>query len=176
MRRLQGREGPAGVAVARLGEELECVVVQVHLEMAQTADRIGRGTAQQRLDLLGRKRLELEDAAAAHQGAIDREERILGRGPDQNDLPLLHAGQEHVLLRLVETMDLVDEQQSSLAGGREPIEGLGQHFAKLFDAAGHGAELLEVTAAFLGQEPGQSGFSAAGRAKKNHRPKPVRLQ
>ena len=70
------------------------------------------------------KRLELEDAAAADQGAVDREERVLGRRPHEDHFALLHARQEHVLLGLVEAMDLIDEQQRPLAVGRQPVVGL----------------------------------------------------
>ncbi len=37
------------------------------------------------------------------------------RRPDEDHVALLHVRQEHVLLGLVEAMDLVDEQQRPLA-------------------------------------------------------------
>ena len=131
---LQGREGPAGVAVAGFGEELQGVVVQPHLVLAQAAAGVGRRAAQQRLDVVVAQRLELEDAAAADQGAVDGEERVLGRRPDEDHFALLHARQEHVLLGLVEAVDLVDEQQRPLAVGRQAVVGGGEHLAEFLHA------------------------------------------
>ena len=51
---LQGREGPAGVAVARFREEIQGILVQPHLVLAQAAAGVGRGAAEQRLDVVAR--------------------------------------------------------------------------------------------------------------------------
>ena len=129
-----------------------------------------------RLDVVDRKRLELEHAAAADQRAVDREEGIFGGRADQDHHALLHVGQQHVLLGLVEAVDLVDEQQRPLAGGRKPIVGLGQDFAQLLHAAGHRADLAEMAAGGAGQQSGQRGFARARRAVENHRAQAVGRQ
>ena len=87
------------------------------------------------------ERLELKDPAAADQRAVDGEERVLRRRADQDHDAFFDVGQQHVLLRLVEAVDLVDEQQRLVAGGRQPIAGLVEHLAQFLHAAGHGAEL-----------------------------------
>ena len=122
------------------------------------------------------KRLELEDAAAADQGAVDREEGVLRRRPHEDHFALLHARQEHVLLGLVEAMDLVDEQQRPLAGGRQAVVGLGEDLAQLLDPAGHGADLLEVAAALAGQQTGECRLAGARRAVEDHRAQPIGRQ
>ena len=44
------------------------------------------------------------------RGRIDLEGRVFGGGADKNHRPILDVGEDHVLLRLVEAMNLVDEQ------------------------------------------------------------------
>ena len=56
------------------------------------------------------KRLEDDHAAPREQGRVDLERRVLGRGPDQADRAVLDRPEQGVLLRLVEAMDLVDEE------------------------------------------------------------------
>ena len=59
--------------------------------------------------LLG-ERLELVDLCAREQRRIDLEVGVLGRRADQRDEALLDGGQQRILLRLVEAVDLVEEQ------------------------------------------------------------------
>ena len=126
-----------------------------------------------RLDVVDRERLELEHAAAAHQRAVDGEEGVFGGRADEDHHALFHARQQHVLLGLVEAVDLVDEQQRPLAGGRQPIVGLGEDFPQLLHAAGHRADLAEVAAGGAGQQPGQRGLARARRAVEDHRAQPI---
>ena len=70
---------------------------------------------QQRDDLRLGERLEDVDAAAREQRGDEFEGRILGGGADQADVAALDVGQEGVLLRLVEAMDLVDEDDGARA-------------------------------------------------------------
>jgi hypothetical protein len=60
---------------------------------------------------------ELKDLAAADQRAVDGEERVFGGRADERHHALFHVGQQHVLLGLVEAVDLVDEQQRLAAAG-----------------------------------------------------------
>ena len=60
--------------------------------------------------------------------------------------------------------------------GREAVVGFAQHLAQFLHAAGHGAELLEMAAALLGQQPGQGGLAGARRAVEDHRAQAVGLQ
>ena len=54
----EGRERPAGVAVAHFGQKPDRVVVEVDLALPQTALLVGHRPQDQRLDVLYRKRLE----------------------------------------------------------------------------------------------------------------------
>ncbi len=46
--------------------------------------------------------------------------------PTRITMPSSTSGKQHVLLGLVEAVDLVDEQQRPLARGRKPVPGLGR--------------------------------------------------
>ena len=67
------------------------------------------------------ERLEAEHLAAREQRRVDRERRVLGGGADQRDRARLDVGQEGVLLRLVEAVDLVDEEDGALAAVVAPL-------------------------------------------------------
>ena len=58
---LQRRKRVPRVAVARLGEELQRVVVQTDIDLPQPSVGIGRRATQEFLDILVRERLELEN-------------------------------------------------------------------------------------------------------------------
>ena len=67
------------------------------------------------------KRLVVEAAedqhlAARQQGGVELEAGVLGRRADQGHRAVLDIGQEAVLLRAIEAVDLVHEQQGLLAG------------------------------------------------------------
>ena len=67
-------------------------------------------TFDQGLQLLVIQRLQHIDLRARQQRGIHLEGRILGCCPDQRDQPRFRIGQQGILLRLVETVDLVDEE------------------------------------------------------------------
>jgi hypothetical protein len=71
--------------------------------------------------MLGERRLveavEDQDLGAREEGGVQLEGRVLGGGPDQHDGAVLHVRQEAILLRLVEAVDLVDEEQRAAAVG-----------------------------------------------------------
>ena len=68
-----------------------------------------------------RVRLELVDLRAREQRRVDLEVRVLGRRADQRHEPLLDPGQQRVLLRLVEAVDLVEEEDRPPAARAEPL-------------------------------------------------------
>ena len=59
--------------------------------------------------------LQHEDLRARQQRRVDLERRVLGGRADQHDVAGLDARQEGVLLRLVEAVDLVDEDDGAAA-------------------------------------------------------------
>ena len=118
-----------------------------------------------------------EDLAAAQQRRVDREERVLRRRPDQDDDAVLDVRQQHVLLGLVEAVDLVEEQDRPLAVG---LRGRARASAStsrtsLMPAATalSGAKRLLV---WLGDDVGQRRLAGAGRAVEDQRAEPVGLR
>ena len=61
-------------------------------------------------ELLLGERLELVDLHAREERGVELEVRVLGRRADQRQEALLDAGQQRVLLGLVEAVDLVEEE------------------------------------------------------------------
>ncbi len=117
---------------------------------------------------LRRERLEAVELAAADERRVDLEVRVLGGGADQRDDAVLDRRQERVLLRLVEAMDLVDEEDRARRAE-------GARLARALDRGAHvggaGAdrrELHEAGARLGGDEARQRRLAAAGRPEEEH--------
>ena len=92
----------------------------VELHPAEPALTILQRPASQLGHMLGRERLEHEHPGARQERTVDLEARILGRGADQRDRAVLGGRQEAVLLRLVEPVDLVHEEDGLRPARVEP--------------------------------------------------------
>ena len=92
------------------------------------------------------ERLELEDLHPREQRRVELEVRVLGRRADQRHEALLDAGQERVLLGLVEAVDLVEEEDRAPPARAEPLARAREHLAHVRDGRGDGGELLELGA------------------------------
>ena len=60
------------------------------------------------------ERVQLVDPAAREQRRVDLEVGVLGGGADEDDRAILDGRQQRVLLRLVEAVDLVQEEDRAL--------------------------------------------------------------
>ena len=89
--------------------------------------------------------------------------------------PSSTAGQQRVLLRLVEAVDLVEEEDRPLSVRAEPLAGARDHLAHLRDRRRHGRELLERRAGRVGDDAGERRLAAARRAVEDHRADAVLL-
>jgi hypothetical protein len=85
-------------------------LVERELQSAESALLVDERALQEELDLLDAQRAQHEDARPREQRPVDLEARVLGRGADQHHRAVLDRGQQAVLLRLVEAMDLVHEE------------------------------------------------------------------
>ncbi len=81
----------------------------------------------------------------------------------------LDVRQERVLLRLVEAMDLVDEEHRAAAGRAAPRTGRRDDVLDLADAGGHRAERDELGVGRCRQEPRERRLACARRAPENQR-------
>ena len=90
--------------------------VGLNLHVAQPALRVGQRALQQAKQILLGQRPQFENLRARDERRVDEEKRIVRRRADQPDDAALHVRQQHVLLRFVEAMDFVNEQDRRLAG------------------------------------------------------------
>ena len=111
-----------------------------------------------------RQRLELENLRARGERAVDEEERIVRGGADQRDRAVLDVRQQNVLLGLVEAVDLVDEEDGFLAAGPAALPGGFEERPQDRHVGQHAAGPLEAAAGRPGDDLGERGFAAAGRA------------
>ena len=121
------------------------------------------------------ERLEPEEGRAAEQRRVDLEVRVLGGGADEGEEAALDAGQQGVLLGLVEAVDLVEEEDRALAVLAEAVAGPLERVADVLHAGAHRAELLEGLAGVGGDGLGQGGLARARRPPQDHRRQPVGL-
>ncbi len=116
-----------------------------------------------------RKTFQNDDLRARQKGGVQFEAGVFGGGPHQNDRPILHVGKEAVLLRLVETVDLVHEQK------RSPLPVLHaqfrrlEHLPQVGDAGEDRADLDEGELCLLRQKAGDGGLAHAGRPPEDER-------
>ena len=90
---------------------------------------------------------------------------VLGGRGHQRHPPVLHAGQQGVLLGAGEAVDLVDEQDGRHPGHPCGVDG-GAH---VLDPGGDGAELDETPARCAADQGGDRGLAGPGRAPQDHR-------
>lgn len=81
----------------------------------EAALAIGERALHQAGDVGFGERLQLEDQRAREQGAVDAEIWILSGGADEDDGAVFNRWQEPVLLRFVEAMHFVDEENGLAA-------------------------------------------------------------
>jgi hypothetical protein len=122
-----------------------------------------------------RERLELVHRAAGEERRVDLEVGVLGRRPDQRDEAVFHRVQDRVLLRLVETVDLVDEEDRPPAAAAEALFRPLEHGAHVVDPRRDGGQLLELGARVLGDDPRNRRLPASRWAMEDHRRNAVLL-
>ena len=167
-RELDRRERGARVAAGPPCDQRDDLVGHVRVDRGSAApDDLGQ--------LLLDERLELDHLAAGEQRRVDLEVRVLGRRADQRQQPLFDRGQERVLLRLVEAVDLVEEEDRPLAVPAEAVAGPLHDPADVVDARRDSRELLEGRAGLGGDDPRQRRLPDARRAVEDQRAQPVLL-
>ena len=112
---------------------------------------------------------ELEDARSADQRPDDFEVGILRRRADQDDRAVFDVRQQRILLRFVEAVNLVDEQDGALVIHLQALFGLFDDAADVAHARHHGVDLLEVAARGVGDDHRQRGLARARRPPQQDR-------
>ena len=95
--------------------------------------------------------------------------------PTSTMVPSSITGRKLILLRAVEAMDLVDEQQRALPALAPRARRL-EHFLEIGDAGEDRRDLLEMQIGFLRQQPRHRGLAGAGRAPEHQRAERARRQ
>ena len=118
--------------------------------------------------------MQHKDARAREQRGVDFERRIFGRRADQRDRAVLDIGQHRVLLRLVEAVDLVDEEHGALAERRARLR-FGDDAPQIGDAGADRRHALEIRAGRVARSFGERRLAASRRAPEDHRRNRVAL-
>ena len=139
--------------------------------------RVGRqGTVEQCLQVLVFERLEDVDLAAAQQRRDHFERGVFGRRADEREDALLDGSQQRILLRFVETVDFVDEQQRGLLVEEPLLARRLDHLAHILHARRNGREGEERTFQLRGDDLRQRGLAHAGRSPEDERRDVARLE
>ena len=165
----------ARVAIGVDRHRVQRSIIDCKRLLSVSALRVGDCPAENRLDFLGDEAAQHEDLGARQQRRVDLERWILGRRADEHDVAGFDAGQKRVLLRLVEAMDFVDEDDRSAAGGPSQALGVGHDLADFLDAGQHGAERHEASLRRVRDDAGERRLAGAGRAPENDRLQEIAL-
>src|SRR3546814_11033240 len=94
---------------------------------------------------------------ARQQRGIELEARVFGGGPDEHDIAMFDMRQERILLGLVETVHLIDEQHGA-ATGRESGSCIGQTRAHSRQPRQYRSDRLKPGSAITRTPPGSRGL------------------
>src|SRR4029453_10129719 len=144
------------------------VFVDLNFVISETALFVGQCAIDYLFELLDPERFELKYLWARSKRAIYIKERIVSSCADEAEISRFDVGQKNVLLRFVEMMDLIDEQDRLLPGRAEAIRRRSDDATHFRDIAFHATDSNESCVSFLGNDAGKRGLSAAGRARENH--------
>ena len=86
------------------------LLVRPDFQMAQAAFGVGQRAPQQLQQVVRVQRLELKNLGARHQRGVDEEKRVMRGRPNQAHQAAFHVRQQHILLRLVEAVDFINEK------------------------------------------------------------------
>ena len=169
-RLLQQVQHPSGVAVGIAHQRVDGRRLE-----RQSWQRACPRTLDQRLQLLVIQRLQHIDLRARQQRGIHLEGRILGRCPDQRDQSRFCIGQQGILLRLVETVDLIDEEDGVTPRLQVALSLL-HRGADILHPRKNSRQRNEFMPEGVRRQPRQRGLAHARRPPENHRMRLPRLE
>ncbi len=106
---------------------------------------------------------------ARQQRVVHLEGRVFGGRADERHQPLLDERQERILLRLVEAVHLVDEQDGVAAMLLQHLLRLRDRLADVLHAGQHRRQRHELGIEGLRHQPRQRGLAHARRPPQDHR-------
>ena len=123
---------------------------------------------EQRHNLRHGKRAQRIHSRPREQRRDDFEGRILRRGADQDDVAAFHIRQEGVLLCLIESVNLVHEENRAAAHAPQALR-IGHHRLDFLDPAQHRAERNKLAARRARDQVGQRRLPYPGRTPQDDR-------
>src|ERR1019366_9535566 len=135
--------GAAGVSARVGGDFAQTFLRCFEMHLAEAALGIVECATQKNNDLIFSQWVQHINAAAREKGRVDFEGWIFGGGADQADAAFFHVREEGILLRFVEAVNFVDEDNGAravLAGGG----GLAPDLLDFLDAGEDGGKTDEV--------------------------------
>src|SRR6266404_6202549 len=143
------------------------ILVDLNVVISETALFIRERAVDQLLQLPDLKRFELKNLGARNERTVYIKERIVSGRSDQPEISAFDIGEENILLRFVEVMDLVDEQDRLLTGCAKPICRSSDDAPHFGDIALHAAQPHELRVRHVRNYVRERGFSGAGRTRED---------
>ena len=141
----------------------------------QGAADLGLRAHQQILEVRVAKAVQHQNLRPGQQRRIQFERGIFRGGTDQQDRTVFHMRQEPVLLRLVEPVDFVDEQQRAHTGTAALARGF-EHLLEVRDSGEDRRDLDEFQIGLVRQKPRDGGLAHPRRPPEDQRRQGARRQ
>ena len=161
--RLEHAEGPPRVALAREDQRFPGGLGELESGRTESAFAIGEGAIDHASERFAAERLERNHPTTGEQGRDHAKGRVLGRRTDERHGARLDVREQRVLLRLVQAMDLVHEENRSQARATSGLDG----FADLRHTGRHRGERSEACLLHVAEDPRQRRLATAGRPPEN---------
>ena len=174
-RQFEKIQRPAGIAVGAACEQMRGLLRQAQPTLAKPLHGLLEGTRQDARDVLRLQGMKQIDPCTREQRIVQREGRILGRGPDKRQGAVFDMRQEGVLLGLVESVHLVDEEQCGALFQIAHRSRRDDRVADLLHAREDGGETEEMGTRDPRDEARERGLTRAGRPPEDHRVELSRL-
>ena len=166
-RRFQRRECAPGVTGSETDDEGPRLLLQHNL-VGETA-WIHYRPVDENSEVVVIQHLEGQQERTGQERRDHREGGVLGGGRHENDPAVLDTGQQRILLRLAEPMDLVEKQHRGDAIEIPRRHCLFHHLAHVFDPCVDGREFDELAAGRARDGLGKGGLPRARRSPEDDR-------
>ena len=164
---LQNVQRTAGITCRKIGNNPQRLGLCLKA-VAKPTLRVGNRTLQNLLNLRCLQLFQAHHLHARKQRRIDFEERVFGSSTDEHYRAVFHIGKQHILLRFIEAMNLVDKHDSTAASVASVLLRLGDELAQLGHTAGNGVDGLELFAGDMRDDLRQRCFAGSRRSVKEY--------
>ena len=163
----KGCQRLAGIAIGLKRQMSQSIIVHHQRHLTQPSLFIRRSPAQQSHNLIIGHRFQGEHLRAAEHGRIDGKIGILRGSADETDCSLLEMRQQHILLSLIEAVQLIHKQNSLLPVNGHARTGLLNFGADFAYIRLHSVEHHKKGTGAAGNDVCQRGLTHTGRSVEN---------